>query len=114
MKVNFRLEKKHKKVVGISLIVSAVTMLVTMLAAPSKENRKASRTLGVLAALEALVGLAALLEEPGRLLRRKAKEPLLDEEELFFEDEEDDAVTVVHAVPPEIPCDEEASEADFM
>lgn len=121
------MDNKQKKLLGISLIVSAITMLFTLLIAPSK-NKKTSRFLSVLAFIEGLVGLFVTTEEPRRQLRNRRSETELDDSELFDEDEADDAVSVIHAeisraqetddaaphLDREIPCDEDATEADFI
>ncbi|MBE6662791.1 MAG: hypothetical protein E7606_05910 [Ruminococcaceae bacterium] len=120
------MDNKQKKILGISLIVSAITMLFTLIIAPAR-NKKTSRFLGFLAALEGLAGLFVTLEEPRRLLRQRRAELVVDDGELFDEDEADDAVSVIHAelshsgegegAPAlhfDVPCDEEASEEDFI
>ena len=121
------MDNKQKKVLGISLIVSAITMLFTLLIAPSK-SKKTSRFLGVLAFLEGLAGLFVATEEPRRLRREHRAEVLTEDGELFDEDEADDAVSVIHAelshthegeggaprLHIEVPCDEDACEEDFI
>lgn len=121
------MDNKQKKLLGLSLIVSAITMLFTLLIAPGK-SKKTSRFLSVLALIEGLAGLFVATEEPRRQLRDRRAETELDDSELFDEDEADDAVSVIHAelsrtqegedatprLNREIPCDEDATEADFI
>ena len=120
------MDNKQKKVLGLSLIVSAITMLFTLLVAPSKDKR-GSRFLAVLAFFEGLAGLLVAVEEPRRLLHRRSGDVEVDEDELFDEAEALAADSAMYAEPSqegececapslnrEIPCDDEATEADFM
>jgi len=120
------MDNKQKKILGISLIASAITMLFTLIIVPSK-SKKTSRFLSVLALLEGLAGLFVATEEPRQELRRRRAEALCDDAELFGDDEADDAASAIHsslayasegeASAPhlhiEIPTDGEA-EADFI
>ena len=120
------MDNKQKKVLGLSLIVSAITMLFTLLVSPSKDKR-GSRILAVLAFLEGITGLLVAVEEPRRLLHRRSGDVEIDEGELFDEAEATEADSAMYADPSrecececaptlnrEIPCDDEATEADFM
>ena len=117
------MDKQNKKFLGISLIVSAVTMLFTLLVAP--KDKKGARLLALVAVLEALAGLCVAVEEPKRLLRRRKLDVDIGGEELFGEDEDTDAVLYAElsrdgegegapALCRDVPCDEEATEEDFM
>ncbi|MBO5305868.1 MAG: hypothetical protein J6B12_03805 [Clostridia bacterium] len=108
------MDNKQKKLLGISLIVSAITMLFTLLVVPSR-NKKASRFLGFLAVIEGLAGLFVATEEPRRELRRKKAEAFEDDGELFEEDEADDAADVIYAeLSHTNEADAGVSEADLI
>ncbi len=119
------MDKQNKKFLGISLIVSAITMLFTLLVAP--KDKKGARILAFIAFLEGMAGLLVAVDEPRRLIRRRSADVEIDEGELFDEDEALDADSVLHAegarenegegAPSlccDVPCDDEATEADFM
>ncbi len=119
------MDKQNKKFLGISLIVSAVTMLFTLLVAP--KDKKGARLLALVAVLEALAGLCVAVEEPKRLLRRRKLDVEIDDEELFGDDEEQAILSAMQAelsrdgegegapvLCRDVPCDEEATEEDFM
>ena len=117
------MDKQNKKFLGISLIVSAITMLFTLLVAP--KDKKGARLLAFVAFLEGMAGLLVAVEEPRRLIRRRRADVEIDEDELFDEDEAPLADSVLYAegahegesapsLCREVPCDEEATEEDFM
>ena len=115
------MDKQNKKFLGISLIVSAITMLFTLLVAP--KDKKGARLLALVAFLEGMAGLLVAVDEPKRLIRRPSLDLELDDEELFGEDEDsvlyaelsrenedEDAPTLCR----DVPCDDETTEEDFM
>ena len=118
------LDKQNKKFLGISLIVSAITMLFTLLVAP--KDKKGARLLAFVAFLEGMAGLLVAVDEPKRLIRRPSLDLKLDDEELFGEDETLDASALFSELSREnegeeaptlcrdVPCDDEATEEDFM
>ena len=113
---------KNKKLIGLSLVVSAFTMLLTLFVAPASD-KKTSRFLSALALIGGLIGVALACEQA--CCRLKKKQPALDDDdELFDEEDLDGAVEVIHAeeegddcatvLHSEVPCDEEATEAVFI
>ena len=112
---------KNKKLVGFSLVVSAISVLLTLFVAPSND-KKTSRVLSAIALVGGLIGALMACEQACARLGKKAT--VLDEDEddfLFDEDaiedvsvihtESEDAATVLHC---DVPCDDEATEADFV
>lgn len=112
---------KNKKLVGISLVVSAITMLLTLFVAPSND-KKTARFLSAIALVGGLIGALMACEQAMCHLKKKAIVPDEDEDELLFDEdsiedvsvihaESEDAVTILHC---DVPCDEDATEADFV
>ena len=123
-----KLTRRNKEIVGISMLISAVSLLFTFIALACRK-RSALTALAMLLAAESAAGAALLVEEPVRrkaAARRAAKESeesALDEvEELFSEEEADEAAAHVRGelsgneprARREIPQDEDATEADFQ
>ena len=117
------MDKQNKKFLGISLIVSAITMLFTLLVAP--KDKRGARLLAFVAFLEGMAGLLVAVEEPRRLIRHRHADVEIDDGELFDEAEALDADSALYAeasgegecapcLNREVPCDEEATEEDFM
>ena len=112
---------KNKKLVGISLVVSAITMLLTLFVAPSND-KKTARFLSAIALVGGLIGALMACEQAMSHLKKKAIVLDEDEDELLFDEdsiedvsvihtESEDAATVLHC---DVPCDDEATEADFI
>lgn len=116
-----KLTKRMKEALGLSLLISAASMVVTFVVLSCKK-RSVLAALAAMAALEGGIGACLLTE---RSLRRAQGEPC--EDELFDEAEcrmaerrmrgvlgsrhnEDAAPRVLR----EIPRDEDATEADFQ
>ncbi|MBQ3483865.1 MAG: hypothetical protein IJA78_06825 [Clostridia bacterium] len=128
-----KLTRKNKEIVGISMLISAVSLLFTFITLACRK-RSALTALAMLMAAEGAAGAALLVEEPVRRKRaarraaKEADEAAIDEvEELFSEDEADEADARIRGVLSdkeeesegprslrEIPRDEDATEADFQ
>ena len=112
---------KNKKLVGISLIVSAITMLLTLFVAPSND-KKTARFLSAIALVGGLIGALMACEQAMSHLKKKAIVLDEDEDELLFDEDSIEDVSVIHAESEDaatvlhcdVPCDEDATEADFV
>ena len=101
------MNNKKRKILSISLVASAISMLFTILFVSSRE-KKGARILGVVALLEAIVGFFVLLEDPRSLLRSLRRRAAKIEEVYEDVDAEEPCMDM-----SDIPCDDEATEADF-
>ena len=128
-----KLTRRNKEIVGISMLISAVSLLFTFIVLTCRK-RSALTALAMLMAAEGAAGAALLVEEPVRRKRaarraaKEAEELEIDEvEELFSEEEADEAAAHIRGelgskdeetdsprALREIPRDEDASEADFQ
>ena len=112
---------KNKKLIGLSLVVSAFTMLLTLFVAPSSD-KKTSRFLSAFALIAGLVGALMACEQACcRMMKKKAIAPDEGEDDVLFDEDGIEDVTVIHAESEErpilhcdVPCDEEATEEDFI
>ena len=112
---------KNKKLIGLSLVVSAFTMLLTLFVAPSSD-KKTSRFLSALALIAGLVGALMACEQACCRVKKKAISIDEDEDDVLFDEDAIEDVSVIHAESEEpepvlhcdIPCDEEATEEDFI
>lgn len=118
------MNKKNKQILGTSLLLSGFAVLATMMFVPSKD-KKTSRVLSFIALISGVVGFLLTSNLPKRFF--KTKERVADDGELFEEEDLDDTISVIHAelsdtedgeatpkLNIEIPCDEEATEEDFI
>ena len=128
-----KLTRRNKEIVGISMLISAVSLLFTFISLACRK-RSALTALAMLMAAEGAAGAALLVEEPVRRKRaarravKEAEEAELDGvEELFSEEEADEAAAHIRGelggkeeesdgprALREIPRDEDATEADFQ
>ena len=128
-----KLTRRNKEIVGISMLISAVSLLFTFITLACRK-RSALTALAMLMAAEGAAGAALLVDEPVRrakAARRAAKkaeeEEMSEVEELFSEEEIDEAAAHIRTVLAgrqeegelpralrDIPQDEDASEADFQ
>ena len=108
---------KNKKLIGISLVVSAFTALLTLFVAPSSD-KKTARFLSALALIAGLVGALMACEQACSRLKKKAVVIDEDEDDVLFDEDAIEDVSVIHAESEvlhcDVPCDEEATEADFI
>ena len=124
------MQKRTKFMIGVSLVVSAITTTITFIALCIKK-KNAWQALLAIAATEGLVGLALIEDKiPERITINRAKKIKIEEPEEIFDDEDiDEALSTINAelshtndgegtsaprINNEIPRDEEASEADFI
>ena len=127
-----KLTRRNKEIVGISMLISAVSLLFTFITLACRK-RSALTALAMLMAAEGAAGAALLVEEPVRRAKaarraaKQAEEEMSEVEELFSEEEADEAAAHIHTVLAgkqeegelpralrDIPQDEDASEADFQ
>lgn len=121
-----KLDQKQRHIVGISLVFSAISLMLSFIVLCFKKKSLLSAILA-LAAAEGIVGLSMIkdIELPKKEAAEDEEEPseLFDDEELAYAESVIDAElsqrndTEAPAAPNakrEIPKDDEASEADFM
>ena len=94
------MNKRTKFYIGVMLVVSAITTMITFLALCMKK-KCAIAALAALATAEGIMGLA-LIEDNTNLKKKAVVQEPAEEEIVVLEDE-----------PIEIPVDEDASEEDF-
>ena len=125
------MQKRTKFMIGVSLVVSAITTTVAFIALCIKK-KNAWQALLAIAATEGLVGLALIEDKiPERITINRPKKVNVEETEEMFDDEDiDEALSTINAelshtnddegantsprINTEIPRDDEASEADFI
>ena len=96
------MNKRTKFYIGVTLVVSAITAMVTFIALCFKK-KGALAALAALAAAEGMIGLA-LIEDNNVIKRKK----VVVEEEVLEDEEEEQRIDI------EVPKDEEATEEDFI
>ena len=120
-----KLDKKQRHIIGISLVFSAISLMLSFIVLCFKKKSLLSAVLA-LAAAEGIVGLSMIKDME---LPKKEDDEEEEPSELFEDEDLADAEAIIDAelsqrndgeapVPPnakrEIPKYDEASEADFM
>ncbi len=121
------MNRRTKFMIGISLIVSAITTTFAFLSLCLKK-KSAWKAILALATVESLVGFALIEDKIPQVKIGKARK-LTEPEEIFDESELDDVISAIDAdlsvssddesidaphIHNDIPRDDEASEADFI
>ena len=118
------MQKRTKFMIGISLVVSAITTMITFIALCIKKKNAWEAILAI-AAAEGLVGLALMEDKiPAKISINRPKKVKAEEPEEMFDDEDlssinaeladDDQPASTPKLDTEIPRDDEASDADFI
>lgn len=102
------MNKRTKFYIGVTLVVSAITALVTFIALCFKK-KSALAALAALATAEGLIGLA-LIEDNNIIKRRKTAVDIDAELDAENGDESDE----IARIDFEVPTDDEATEEDFI
>lgn len=96
------MNKRTKFYIGVTLVVSAITAMITFIALCFKK-RSALAALAALAATEGLVGLALI--EDNNIIKRK---------KIVVVEEDEEAEAETERIEFDIPTDDEATEEDFI
>ena len=121
-----KLDKKQRHIIGISLVFSAISLMISFIVLCFKKKSLLSAVLA-LAAVEGIVGLSMVkdIELPKKKTEEDEEEPseLFEDEDLAYAEAVIDAelsqrndgeAPAAPNAKREIPKDDEASEADFM
>lgn len=113
------MNKRTKFYIGVTLVVSAITAMVTFIALCFKK-KSALAALAALATAEGLIGLA-LIEDNNVFKRRKTASETLDDIDLSEGDidaeltyKNDGEGSAAPRIDFEVPMDDEATEEDFI